>query len=118
MKRYEEAIARHLSTTRGITITPERVVVFPGAKPPIGFCQQTYCDEGDEVIYPSPGFPIYESFTRYVGATPVPLHVIEGVGYGAALHGWRLEYEDALPPCEWALAKARLARPCRGYDKT
>ena len=39
--------------------------------------------------------------------TPVPLHVIEGVGYGAALHGWRLEYEDALPPCEWALAKAR-----------
>jgi len=41
------------------------------------------------------------------GGTPVPLHVIEGVGYGAALHGWRLEYEDALPPCEWALAKAR-----------
>ena len=39
--------------------------------------------------------------------TPVPLHVIEGVGYGAALHGWRLEYQDALPPCEWALAKAR-----------
>jgi hypothetical protein len=39
--------------------------------------------------------------------TPVPLHVIEGVGYGAALHGWRLEYEDAFPPCEWALAKAR-----------
>jgi len=37
----------------------------------------------------------------------VPLHVIEGVGYGAALHGWRLEYQEALPPCEWALEKAR-----------
>ena len=52
--------------------TPERVVVFPGAKPPIGFCQQTYCDPGDEVVYPSPGFPIYESFIPYVGATRCP----------------------------------------------
>jgi tetratricopeptide (TPR) repeat protein len=51
----------------------------------------------------TPALPILQ--TRF--ASPVPLHVIEGVGYGAALHGWRLEYEDALPPCEWALAKAR-----------
>lgn len=72
-----EAVARHMSRTRGIEVTPDRVVVFPGAKPPIGFAQQTYCDPGDEVIYPSPGFPIYESFTSYVGARPVPLHLRE-----------------------------------------
>jgi aspartate/methionine/tyrosine aminotransferase len=72
-----KAIAKHFSETRGIQATPDRVVVFPGAKPPIGLCQQTYCDLGDEIIYPSPGFPIYESFISYVSALPVPVHLGE-----------------------------------------
>lgn len=72
-----EAIARSLSRTRGIDVSPDRVVVFPGGKPPIGLTQQTYCNPGDEVIYPSPGFPIYESFTGYVGAKAVPLALRE-----------------------------------------
>ncbi len=75
------AVANHLSTTRGLSITADRIVVFPGAKPPIGFCQHAYLDEGDEVIYPSPGFPIYESFARYVGAVPAPLHLQEEKGF-------------------------------------
>ncbi|MFB3816207.1 MAG: pyridoxal phosphate-dependent aminotransferase [Candidatus Methylomirabilales bacterium] len=75
------AVARHLSRTRGIAATPERVVVFPGAKPPIGLCQQAYCNPGDEVIYPSPGFPIYESFVAFVGAKPVPLHLQEAANF-------------------------------------
>lgn len=76
-----EAIARTMTARRGVEVTPDRVVVFPGAKPPIGLCQQTYCDPGDEVIYPSPGFPIYESFCRYVGAVPRPLHLPEEKGF-------------------------------------
>jgi aspartate/methionine/tyrosine aminotransferase len=72
-----EAIAETVSESRRITVTPDRVVIFPGGKPPIGLTQQTYCNPGDEVIYPSPGFPIYESFTGYVGARPVPLHLRE-----------------------------------------
>ena len=72
-----KAVAKHLSETRGIQATPDRIVVFPGAKPSIGLCQQTYCDPGDEIIYPSPGFPIYESFISYVGAHPVPVHLKE-----------------------------------------
>ena len=76
-----EAIAARVSATRGLTVTPDRVVVFPGAKPPIGFSQQTYCEAGDEVIYPSPGFPIYESFTGYLDARPVPLHLREEAGF-------------------------------------
>jgi aspartate/methionine/tyrosine aminotransferase len=76
-----KAVAKQLSETRGIQATPERIVVFPGAKPPIGFCQQTYCDPGDEVVYPSPGFPIYESFVTYVGAKPVPIHLKEEKGF-------------------------------------
>lgn len=76
-----EAIARDMGARRGLKITPDRVVVFPGAKPPIAFTQQAYCDPGDEVIYPSPGFPIYESVTEYIGARPVPLHLKEEAGF-------------------------------------
>ena len=76
-----KAVAKYFSDTRGIPATPDRVVVFPGAKPPIGFSQQIYCDPGDEVVYPSPGFPIYESFISYVGATPKPIHLDEEKGF-------------------------------------
>jgi len=72
-----KAIAKHFSETRGINATPDRIVVFPGAKPPIGFTQQTYCNPGDEIVYPSPGFPIYESFIHYMEAKPVPIHLQE-----------------------------------------
>lgn len=76
-----EAIARTMSARRGLTITPDRVVVFPGGKPAIGLTQQTYCNPGDEVIYPSPGFPIYESFATYLRAKPVPLHLRESADF-------------------------------------
>jgi aspartate/methionine/tyrosine aminotransferase len=76
-----EAIAEQLQATRGIEMTPDRVVVFPGAKAPIGLCQHAYTSPGDEVIYPSPGFPIYESFIGYVGAVPRPMHLVESRGF-------------------------------------
>jgi len=76
-----EAIAAEMGARRGLDITPDRVVVFPGGKPPIGFSQEIYCNPGDEVIYPSPGFPIYESFTKYLGLRPVPLHLDEQKGF-------------------------------------
>ena len=76
-----KAVAKYIGEARGIEVTAEQVVVFPGGKPPIGLCQQTYCNPGDEIIYPSPGFPIYESFINYVGAVPVPLHLREDLGF-------------------------------------
>ena len=76
-----EAVAAYMGAGRGLEISPDRVVVFPGGKPPIGFSQEVYCDPGDEVIYPSPGFPIYESFTGYLGLKPVPLHLDEQKGF-------------------------------------
>lgn len=72
-----KAIANQMKEQRGLQVSPEQVVVFPGGKPSIGFSQQAYCNPGDEVIYPSPGFPIYESFPGYLGAVPVPLHLCE-----------------------------------------
>jgi aspartate/methionine/tyrosine aminotransferase len=76
-----EAIAADVGPRRGLDVTPDRVVVFPGGKPPIGLSQEIYCNPGDEVIYPSPGFPIYESFTGYLGLKPVPLHLDESKGF-------------------------------------
>jgi len=76
-----QAVAEYVGEARGLEYSAEQVVVFPGGKPPIGLCQQTYTNPGDEIIYPSPGFPIYESFIRYVGAVPVPLHLREEIGF-------------------------------------
>lgn len=76
-----EAIATHISRTRGISVTPDRVVVTTGGKPGIGFTIQAYVNPGDEVIYPSPGFPIYESWITYAGGKPVPLHLREDSGF-------------------------------------
>jgi len=72
---FRTAIADHVTRTRGVDVTPGRVVVTPGAKPPIGYTLQTYVDPGDEVVYPTPGFPIYESWVRFAGAVPVPLRL-------------------------------------------
>ncbi len=76
-----KAIARQVEETRGISVQPERVVVTTGAKPPISYTMMTYVEPGDEVIYPSPGFPIYESWVTYLGAVPVPLHLAEEKGF-------------------------------------
>jgi aspartate aminotransferase len=68
-----EAAAAELSRTRGVPIEAERVIVANGAKPFLFFTVLATCEPGDEVIYPDPGFPIYESAIRFAGATPVPL---------------------------------------------
>jgi aspartate aminotransferase len=66
-----EAIAADVRRWKGIDTTPDRVVVTPGAKPIMFYAMLALVDDGDEVIYPNPGFPIYESMARYVGGTPV-----------------------------------------------
>jgi aspartate/methionine/tyrosine aminotransferase len=76
-----QAICRHVERTRGLAVDPARVIVTTGAKPPIGFTYQTYVEPGDEVIYPSPGYPIYESWAAFIGARPVPLQLSEERGF-------------------------------------
>jgi aspartate aminotransferase len=66
-----DAIARHVSETRGIPVKPEQVVVTPGAKPIMFFVMLALIEAGDEVLTPNPGFPIYESMVRFTGGTPV-----------------------------------------------
>ena len=72
-----EAIADYVGRTRGARVTSDEVVVVPGGKPIIFFMILALIDEGDEVIYPNPGFPIYESMINYVGGRAVPIHLKE-----------------------------------------
>jgi aspartate aminotransferase len=72
-----EAVAEYFTATRGVEISPERVLVGTGAKPFLFFTVLATCNPGDEVIYPDPGFPIYESAIRWAGASPVALPLLE-----------------------------------------
>lgn len=78
---FREAIAADVSRTRGVTVGAEHVCVVPGGKPIIFFTMMALLEPGDEVIYPNPGFPIYESMIRYLGAVPVPIPLVESRGF-------------------------------------
>ena len=72
-----EEAARYLSTSRSVSVDPANVLVGTGAKPFLFFTILATCNPGDEVVYPDPGFPIYESAIRWAGATPVALPQLE-----------------------------------------
>ncbi len=78
-----EAIAKYISRTRGIAVHADDVVVGAGAKPFIAYTILSVTDHGagDEVIFPNPGFPIYESQIRAMGAVPVPIYLRESRGF-------------------------------------
>src|SRR4051794_18450667 len=76
-----EAAAAQLSRSRGVAVAPERVLVANGAKPFLFFTVLATCEPSDEVVYPDPGFPIYESAIRFAGATPVPLVLREAADF-------------------------------------
>ncbi len=76
-----KAIAEHIGETRGVDVRPEHVVVTPGAKPIMFYSILALVEEGDEVLYPNPGFPIYESMINFVGAKAVPLVLEEKRGF-------------------------------------
>jgi aspartate aminotransferase len=77
LPELRQAIADYVSRTRGVKVSPDEVVVVPGGKPIIFFTILALIDEGDEVIYPNPGFPIYESMIHYVGGKAVPIQLRE-----------------------------------------
>ena len=78
-----ESIAKHQTERQGYKVSADNVIVTPGGKPVMFFTIMALIEEGDEVIYPNPGFPIYESMIRYMGGTPVPMQLNEETGYNA-----------------------------------
>ena len=77
LPELQAVIAKEASDIRGVEYRPSQVVVTPGAKPIMFFVIMALVDEGDEVIYPNPGFPIYESMINFVGGVPVPVQLRE-----------------------------------------
>lgn len=73
LPELREAIAAHTAQTRGVRISPEQVVVAPGAKPLVFYGLLATVAPGDEVLLPDPGFPIYDSVVRFCGGVPVPV---------------------------------------------
>ena len=76
LMEVRERIAQEVSETRGISVTADNVVITPGAKPIMFFTMLALVDEGDEVLYPNPGFPIYESMIDFVGGVAVPMKLL------------------------------------------
>ena len=81
LPELREAIARNSREVRGVDTAPSQVVVTPGAKPIMFYVMLALGEPGVEIIYPNPGFPIYESMVKFSGATAVPMQLIEERGY-------------------------------------
>lgn len=84
-----EAIASYICRTRNVRVGAQNVAVVPGGKPIIFFPLLALIEPGDEVIYPNPGFPIYESMIRFLGGVPVPIPLVEERGFSFDLDGLR-----------------------------
>ena len=89
-----EAIASHISRTRGITVGAENVCVVPGGKPIMYFLMTALLEPGDEVVFPDPSFPIYESLIHFLGATAVGVPVVESRGFSFDLGTLRASLSD------------------------
>ncbi|MBV8072225.1 MAG: pyridoxal phosphate-dependent aminotransferase [Acidobacteriaceae bacterium] len=94
LPEFRELIAGYLSRTRRIEIGPHHICVVPGGKPMIFFPMVALLEPGDEVLYPDPGFPIYRSMIRFLGATPVPIPLTERTGFSFDLN----RVSDLLTP--------------------
>ena len=86
LPELRQAIAEEISSTRHIQVGPEHVCVVPGGKPILFFPLLALLEAGDEVIFPNPGFPIYESMIRFLGAKPVPIPLMEERGFSFDLN--------------------------------
>jgi aspartate/methionine/tyrosine aminotransferase len=94
LPELREAIATYISRTRGIPVSAANVCVVPGGKPIMYFVMTALLEPGDEVIYPNPGFPIYESLVDFLGATRVPMPLVEERGFSFDLD----QFEKSLSP--------------------
>jgi len=89
LPELREVIAQDVSATRAISVGPQHVAVVPGGKPIIFFPMLALLEPGDEVVYPNPGFPIYESMIRFIGAKPIPMPLEESRGFSFDLNLFR-----------------------------
>ena len=76
LQEVRDRIAQEIVDSRNISVSGDNVVITPGGKPIMFFAILALINEGDEVLYPNPGFPIYESMINFVGGVPVPIKLL------------------------------------------
>lgn len=81
LPELREAVVADIRKRRGVEIDRENVMIVPGGKPTMFFAISMFGEPGAEILYPNPGFPIYESMIRFTGATPVPIALLESTGF-------------------------------------
>ena len=81
MRTLREAVAEDCLARRGVAVDPNQVMIVPGGKPTLFFAVLMFGERGTEILYPNPGFPIYESMIAFSGATPVPIELREERGF-------------------------------------
>ena len=117
LPELRESIARNSREVRGTNTEPDNVVVTPGAKPIMFYVLLALGEPGVEVIYPNPGFPIYESMIRFTGCTPVPMQLLESKNYHPDLDQLASQITDKTRliilntpenPCGSALSEGEL----------
>jgi len=91
---FREAIADHVSKTRGVNVGADNVCVVPGGKPVMFFAMMALLEEGDEVVYPNPSFPIYESLIDFLGAKRRPVPLVEERGFAFDLDVFKSQLSD------------------------
>lgn len=104
------AVAKYMSLTRGITISPDEVVVYPGCKPVIFATMMALVEPGDEIIIPDPGYPTYRSVAKFLDAVPVPVRYHEHLNFRFQLG----DVEKAITPKTKAIVINSPANPTGG----
>ena len=105
------AVAEYLTKTRGVKYETDEIVIMPGGKPIMFFVILALAEPGDEVIYPNPGFPIYESMIKFAGAKPVPLPIREENDFNFDIQ----ELEKLITPKTTLLILNSPANPTGGF---
>ena len=108
LPELRQAIAAEVSRTRAIDVETENVIVTPGAKPIMFYTMLALVDEGDEVLYPNPGFPIYESMIDFVGGSPVPIKLLSSKDFEIDVY----EVADAITPKTTGMILNSPNNPC------
>ena len=108
LPELRQAIAAEVSRTRAIDVEAENVIVTSGAKPIMFYTMLALVDEGDEVLYPNPGFPIYESMIEFVGGSPVPIKLLSSKDFEIDVD----EVADAITPRTTVMILNSPNNPC------
>ncbi len=99
LPQAREVFAEYITRDRGVQVLPDEIVITPGAKPIIFFTILALVDPGDEVVYPNPGFPIYESMINFVRAKAVPIPLEEEMGFSFDLDKFASLVSDKTKLC-------------------